>query len=80
MIALIDYKAGNLTSVKKAFAALGVVLAQSFYARVTGHILSYSKIYGSIASIPIFFLWILVLWWIALAGVALCAVLENRDY
>ena len=60
-------------------AAVGVVLAQSLYARVTGQILTYSKIYGSIASLPIFFLWILVLWWICLAGVALCAVLERKD-
>jgi membrane protein len=61
------------------FAAGGVVLAQSFYAKITGQILTYSKIYGSIASVPIFFLWILVLWWICLAGVALCAVLERKD-
>lgn len=66
--------------IASAFAALGVVLAQSFYAKVTGQVLSYSKIYGSIASVPIFFLWILVLWWVALAGVALCAVLETKDY
>ncbi len=65
--------------IASAFAAVGVVLAQSFYAKVTGQILTYSKIYGSIASVPIFFLWILVLWWISLAGVALCAVLERKD-
>lgn len=59
-------------------AAIGIALAQGFYAQVTKNILRYSKIYGSIASIPIFFLWISVLWWICLGGVALCATLEKE--
>ena len=58
------------------FAAIGIVVAQHFYAVVTTEILGYSKIYGSLASIPIFLIWILVLWWISLASVALCATLE----
>ena len=60
-------------------AAIGIVLAQSFYAQITRQILRSSKIYGSIASIPIFFLWISVLWWICLGGVAFCATLEKLD-
>lgn len=64
--------------VSAAMSAIGIGLAQSFYAQITGRVLRYSKIYGSLASIPIFLLWILVLWWIFLAGVALCAVLETR--
>jgi len=60
-------------------AAVGIVLAQTFYAKVTTTFLRYSKIYGSIASIPIFLLWVLVLWWICLGGVALCATLEEKD-
>ena len=65
--------------VSSLFAAGGIALAQQFYARVTVDILRFSKIYGSLASIPIFLIWILVLWWISLASFALCAVLEaNR--
>lgn len=60
-------------------AAVGIVLAQTFYASITTTFLRYSKIYGSLASIPIFLLWILVLWWICLGGVALCATLEEKD-
>lgn len=59
-------------------AATGVALAQSFYARITAKILAYSAIYGSLASIPMFLLWIFLLWWICLAGVAFCATLERE--
>lgn len=60
-------------------AAVGVVLAQTFYASLTSTFLRYSAIYGSIASIPIFLLWVLVLWRICLGGVALCATLEEKE-
>jgi membrane protein len=59
--------------------ALSVAIAQKFYASITKQVLSYSKIYGSLASIPIFLLWILILWWIVLGSVALCATLENAQ-
>jgi membrane protein len=68
---------GSVT-ISSAIAAFAVALAQTFYAKVTGEFLRYSKVYGSIASIPIFFLWILLLWWICLGGVALCATIERR--
>jgi membrane protein len=60
-------------------AAFGVGLAQAFYASITKTFLRYSKIYGSIASVPIFLVWIQVLWLIFLAGVALCATLEKQN-
>lgn len=56
--------------------ALGV--AQTSYAVITKSVLRQNKIYGSLASVPIFLLWLLVLWWIFLCGVALCAVLQKR--
>ena len=60
-------------------SSVALILAHSFYAQVTVHTLRYNKIYGSVASIPIFLLWLLVLWWIVLIGVGLCAVIE-REY
>jgi membrane protein len=63
--------------VSSLLGALGVALAQNFYAQLTKTVLSYSKIYGSLASIPIFLLWILIIWWIVLGSVALCATLED---
>jgi membrane protein len=65
--------------ISAAVAAVGFSLAKAFYASITKNLLSYSAIYGSLASIPIFLLWILVLWWICLAGVALCATLEKEN-
>lgn len=53
-------------------------LTQIFYSQITKNILSYNKIYGSLASIPIFLLWVLILWWICLAGVAISAALDKR--
>jgi membrane protein len=60
------------------FATLGIGIAQSFYRTLTTKILNYNKIYGSLASVPISLLWILVVWWICLLGVALSVVLEER--
>lgn len=68
---------------KSAFIAATIAtacmrLTQLFYSQITKNILSYSKIYGSLASIPIFLLWVLILWWICLTGVAICAALDQR--
>ena len=60
------------------FAGVCMLAAQETYASITRHILRYNKVYGSLASIPIFLLWILVLWWICLIGVALCASLQKH--
>lgn len=59
-------------------ATLGVIGAQNIYTTITRKILSYNKVYGSLASVPIFLIWILVLWWICLAGVALTASLQHQ--
>ncbi len=61
-----------------ALTAIAVIAAQLFYAGLTKKILSYNKIYGGLASVPIFLLWLLVLWWIVLAGVAICRCINAR--
>jgi membrane protein len=63
-----------------AAAAAGISIAKEFYSNLMTHVLGYSALYGSLASVPIFLIWLLVLWWISLAGVALCAALERRHY
>lgn len=65
-----------LLSAVVATCALG--LAQAFYSSIMRTFFSTNKIYGSFASIPLFLIWILVLWWICLTGCAYCAVLEKR--
>lgn len=58
--------------------AISLGIAQTSYAAITKSVLRQNKIYGSLASVPIFLIWLLVLWWIFLSGAALCAVLQER--
>lgn len=64
-----------LISALIAVAAIGV--AQSFYSTIMRTFLKVNKVYGSLASVPLFLIWLLVLWQICLTGVALCAVLNR---
>lgn len=59
-------------------ATFAVGIAQAFYATIMKTFFNTNKIYGSLASVPLFLIWILLLWWIFLTGVAHCAVLEKR--
>lgn len=61
-------------------AAVGLALAQEFYSGVMRGLFRFSKLYGSLAGVPLFLIWILLLWWIVLLGATLAAVLqEKRD-
>jgi membrane protein len=53
-------------------------LARYAYAIYTHKVVMYNVVYGSLAAIPIFMLWINVIWIIVLSGVALTAVLEKN--
>ena len=58
--------------------AFAFFVVQEFYSYLTRQILNYNKVYGSLAAIPIFLLWILILWQVSLATVALCASWQLR--
>ncbi len=60
------------------FATFGIWVAQEIYGEITHKILKYNTIYGSLAAIPIFFIWIEVLWLICLAGVSLTATFQHQ--
>lgn len=65
-----------LTSSIFTTTCLGVArLAYSFYTKT---VLSYSKIYGGLAAIPILILWIYIVWVIVLLGAALGSALQKR--
>ncbi len=68
----------SFASALLATAAVGI--AQAFYSTIMKTFFSTNKIYGSLASVPLFLIWILILWWIFLTGVAFCAVLERRRF
>lgn len=53
-------------------------LARIAYAFYTKKAVSYNKIYGSLAAVPILLLWIYIIWVIILSGAALSAALQRR--
>ncbi len=59
-------------------ATVGLALAQEFYASAMRGLFRFSKVYGSLAGIPLFLLWIFLLWWIILLGATITAVLQER--
>ncbi len=61
-----------------AFAAIGFQLAKVGYGLYVKHVVNYDKIYGSLGAIPIFLIWIYVMWLVVLTGSALSAALQRR--
>lgn len=53
-------------------------LGQFGYAIYTARAVSYNRIYGSLAAVPILLLWIYIAWLIVLSGVALSAALQHH--
>jgi len=84
-IFLCTYKLVPNTKVKWPSAILGSTYAtimwfvvKNAYSGYTSSVVTYNKIYGSLAVIPLFILWIYLIWFIILSGVAVCFVVQNR--
>lgn len=60
------------------FATVGISIAKLTYAFYNKKVLTYSKLYGSLAAVPIFLVWIYILWWVVLMGAALSAAIQKR--
>lgn len=63
-----------------SLAAFGISLVQSSFLWVSLKVFRQNKIYGSLASFPIFMLWLLVVWCIVLSGASLCAFLQQKYF
>lgn len=63
-----------------AVAAFGISLVQSSFLWISLRVFRQNKIYGSLASFPIFMFWLLVVWCIVLAGASLCAFLQAKYF
>lgn len=61
-------------------AAFGISLVQSSFLWISLKVFRQNKIYGSLASFPIFMLWLLVVWCIVLSGASLCAFLQQKYF
>lgn len=79
------YKLVPTVYVKKSAAFISAVVAalvlygvHKSYAALALKFFAYNKIYGSFAALPILLFWILTIWYVILAGVALCASLQKR--
>ncbi len=68
-------KAALISSV---IASISIYAVHRGFAFLTIEVFNYNKIYGSFAALPILLLWLLVLWYVILAGVALCAGIQKR--
>lgn len=60
-------------------SGLGLVALQSSFAWITKTFFQLSKIYGSLATIPLVLTWVLLVWYMILAGAALAASLDKSE-
>jgi membrane protein len=60
-------------------AGIGLVALQSSFSWITKTFFQLSKIYGSLATIPLLLTWVLLLWYVILAGAALAASLDKSN-
>lgn len=73
--------------VKKKEALIGAIfstflwyLSSYLYSIYVKHAVSYSKIYGSLSAVPLFFLWIFINWLVFLVGAELVVLLEQKGW
>ncbi len=59
-------------------ASLALAFVQNTFLWFSLRVFKQNKIYGSLASVPIFLVWLLVVWYVVLTGVSLSAFLQNR--
>jgi membrane protein len=81
---LVLYKLVPNTKVHLASAVFGSLISSiflsllfKFFHKIVTQIFTYSKVYGSIAVIPTFLIWILVVWYIILSGVMITSHLQR---
>jgi len=54
------------------------ILSKNLYSIYTDHVITYKKLYGSLSVIPIFFVWIYLIWVIILLGAVISYVFQFR--
>lgn len=60
-------------------ASLSLTVVQSSFLWFSVKVFKHNKIYGSLASLPIFLVWILTVWYVVLAGASFCAFLQQKS-
>lgn len=59
---------------------LTLLILSNFYGFVQNSISKYNAIYGSLAFVPLFLVWVRYLWIIVLTGVQLTYILDSKDF
>ncbi len=65
-------------AVPAVLVAIALAIVQKSFLWISLKVFKTNKIYGSLASVPIFLIWLLVVWYVILSGVALSSFLQNR--
>lgn len=60
-------------------SGIGILMIQKIFKLTAMQVFTYSKIYGSLASLPLVMIWLLFIWYAFLAGVALTAALSKNQ-
>lgn len=64
--------------VSSMFVSLILFVVQKSFFWISVLVFSQNKIYGSLASAPIFLIWLLTMWYVVLIGVSFCAFLQQK--
>jgi membrane protein len=67
-----------VAALSAAVSGVALFVLQKTFLWVSLRVFSQNKIYGSLASFPIFLLWLLAVWYVVLLGVSLCAFLQQK--
>lgn len=68
------------TLIPALLASIAMLVFNYFYIRIQLHISSYNVIYGSLAALPLFLLWLQISWAICMFGALLCHKNQNLHY
>jgi membrane protein len=60
-------------------SAAGLMMSQNAFKFLTREVFNYSKLYGSIAAIPVLMIWIYIIWLMILFGAGLTAAFNKKD-
>jgi membrane protein len=61
------------------FAGVSFLILQKSFLWVSLKVFKENKVYGTMASFPIFLVWLVVVWHVVLVGASLCAFLQQRS-
>ena len=75
-----EVKVKNWVAIVSAAASgIGLFAIQKSFLWISWRVFRQNKIYGSLASFPIFLIWLLAIWYVILLGVSLCAFLQQKS-